>query len=400
MNGDGGTALAEALPERAESEPQLPAGSEPERSPAASEVSGRSGRHRRSGGLRTGGDRHRVPLDRTVRLRLLFWSALGIAGLIVAQRLQPDAGSLFAPPSGVRGWASLLCGVAGVWLVPGLLLSGVMMRTGAGLAAWLGSRIATTLCWYALAGPVIHFLGQGAQVTTGGILIATVAAAAALSLGVALGLSPRPARPWLRALLSAAAGAVCAKATIWAWMAVWTYGMNYAHIRRLEWLIVLACAALSAVGTLSRPTLPVRSAHNIRVILVALALIAATLATIAVADDKWPPGQQMPSALAIEPVAPPAGADMAFALTGIGPAGSQFVRQAEFVASDDTGRAVPVETRLAPADDAATATLLVTLQQGTQPTLCRAGRRAKLTIRDQVSGVQAQAVVPDGWCAA
>ena len=183
MNGDGGTALAEALPERAESEPQLPAGSEAEGSPAASEVSGRSGRHRRSGGLRTGGDRHRVPLDRTVRLRLLFWSALGIAGLIVAQRLQPDAGSLFAPPSDVRGWASLLCGVAGVWLVPGLLLSGVMMRTGAGLAAWLGCRIATTLCWYALAGPVIHFLGQGAQVTTGGILIATVAAAAAFRWG-------------------------------------------------------------------------------------------------------------------------------------------------------------------------------------------------------------------------
>lgn len=401
-NGRGGIALAEALAEAGSEHAQvnspLPAGVDEEHDSAATAAgSGRTGRHRRSRAAR--GDRAGVPLDRMVRVRLLLWSAVGVAGLLVAHRLQPDQGALFAVPSGLAGWTSLLCGIVGIWLVPGLLLSGVMMRTGAGLAAWLGSRLATTLCWYALVGPVIHFLGQGAQVTTGGILIATTAAAAATSLGVALGLARRPARRWLRIVLSAAAGALCAKATIWVWMSVWTYGMNYAHIRRLEWLIVLAGAALSAVGTVSRPQLPVRTARNVRVVLVALTLTAATLATIAVADDTWPPGQQMPSALGIEAVSAPADADIAFALTGIGPEGSRFVEQAEFVGSDDIGRAVPLQTRVVPAADTATATLLVTLEPGTQPTLCRPGRRAKLTLRDQVSGVQVQALVPDGWCA-
>ena len=54
-------------------------------------------------------------------------------------------------------------------------------------------------------------------------------------------------------------------------MRVWTYDMNYAHIRRLDWLIVLGCVLLVTLGTLSRPKLPpVRTARNMRTILVSL----------------------------------------------------------------------------------------------------------------------------------
>ena len=86
--------------------------------------------------------------------------------------------------------------------MPGLWLSAVMMRTGVGPAAWLATRIGTTLAWYALVGPVIHASAQGARVTTGGIVGATVAATAAVCLGVALGLLRRPADPWLRLLVA------------------------------------------------------------------------------------------------------------------------------------------------------------------------------------------------------
>ena len=67
-------------------------------------------------------------------------------------------------------WTAMICGIAGIWLVPGLWLSAVVMRTGVGPTAWLGTRIGTTLAWYALVGPVIHNAGQGARVTTGVIL--------------------------------------------------------------------------------------------------------------------------------------------------------------------------------------------------------------------------------------
>ena len=44
----------------------------------------------------------------------------------------PANASPFAAPSGAVGWIALIAGVAGIWLVPGLWLSAVMMRTGIG----------------------------------------------------------------------------------------------------------------------------------------------------------------------------------------------------------------------------------------------------------------------------
>ena len=143
---------------------------------------------------------------RLARLRLLAGSALGLGCLLIAQWLQPGGGSPFAVPSGPVAWTAVICGIAGIWLVPGLWLSAVMMRTGRSPAAWLATRIGTTLAWYALVGPVIHDSAQGARVTTGGIVAATAAATGAVCLGVALGLLRRPADPRLRILLAAVAG--------------------------------------------------------------------------------------------------------------------------------------------------------------------------------------------------
>lgn len=352
-----------------------------------------------------------VRQDRMARLRLLAGSALGVGCLLVAHWLQPEQGSLFAAPSDPVAWTAMICGIAGIWLVPGLWLSAVVMRTGVGPTAWLGSRIGTTLAWYALVGPVIHNAGQGARVTTGVILTATTAATAAVSLGVALGLSRWPAGPWLRLLVPAVIGGVCAQAVIWASMRVWTYDMNYAHIRRLDWLIVLACVLLVTLGTLSRPKLPpVRTARNMRTILVSLAVIAATAAALLAMGARWSPEQRMPSAIGAEQVPVPAGADLAFALTGVGRDGSQLIQRAEFAASDDTGRPVPILTRLVLADGTADrVTLLVVLQRSGEPVLCAGigrmvgasagGGPVKLTLRDQASGLLVQAVIPDGWCA-
>ena len=85
----------------------------------------------------------------------------------------------------------------------------------------------------------------------------TVAATAAVCLGVALGLVRRPARSGLRVLIAALVGGICAQTVIWLSMLFFTDGVNYEQIRRLDWLIVLACALLTAVGAHSRPDLPV-----------------------------------------------------------------------------------------------------------------------------------------------
>ncbi|HEX2212352.1 MAG TPA: hypothetical protein VHH12_02600 [Mycobacterium sp.] len=340
--------------------------------------------------------------DRVSRLRLLAWTAVGVACLLAAHRFQPDKGSLFAMPSTAAGWAWLLCAGAGFWLVPGLWMSSILTRTGAGLTPWLANRIVTTLAWYALVSPVIHQLGQGAQITTKGILIATVGASAAVSLGVLLGMSSWPARLWQRLLVPAVTGGVCAQAVITVSTHVWTYDMNYAHIRRLDWLIVVGCALLVTLGTLSRPkTPPARTIRSIPSGLVSLAVVASTVAALVVTNTNWSPAQQMPSAFGIEQAPAPAGADIAFSLTAIGPDGPALIRQSEFSAFDEAGRAVPVQIQLMDADSAADdAMLLVVLQQGSQPVLCRPGRAAKLTVRDRVTGVRMQAVVPDGWCTA
>ena len=114
-------------------------------------------------GRSTGG--HEVSRDRGARLRLLAASALGVGCLFLAQGLQPGGGSPFAAVSGPVAWTAVICGAAGIWLVPGLWMSAIMASTGLGPAAWLATRIGTTLAWYALAGPVIHASAQGARVT-------------------------------------------------------------------------------------------------------------------------------------------------------------------------------------------------------------------------------------------
>lgn len=347
--------------------------------------------------------------DRISSLRLLTASAFGIGCLLVAHWLQPAPGALFAAPSTPIGWVALGCGMAGVWLVPGLWLSALVISTGAGPASWLGTRIATTLAWYALVGPVIHISGQGARVTVGGILITTVAATIAVSVGVALSLSRWPTRQWQRLLVSAVIGGVGAQAVISVWMNVWVFGMNYAHIRRLDWLIVLVCALLVILGAASSPQLPgLLSTRNGRTILIVCLVLASTTAALLATSARWSPAQRMPSAFGIEQVPAPPGADVAFMLTAIGPEGPQVIRRSDFTASDDRGRRVPVAIRLENSGEAADhATLLVTLAEGSRAVLC-AGRAVvasatgapiKVTVRDRVSGVMVQSTIPEGWCA-
>ena len=319
----------------------------------------------------------------------------------------PAKRSPFAAPSGTVAWIALIAGIAGIWLVPGLWLSAVMMRTGIGPVARLATRIGTTLAWYALVGPVIHLSAQGALVTPGGIVGATVAATAAVCLGVVIGLVRRPANPTLRVLMAALAGGICAQTVIWLSMRLFTHGVNYEHIRRLDWLIVLACALLTAIGAHSRPDLPVvRTAGHIRTVLISLAVVAVTAVALLATGSRWSPAQRMPSAIGAEQVAAPPGADVAFALTAIGPEGPGLIQRAVFTASDDTGRPVPVRTRLVGDGTADPATLLVVLDPESRSELCERtvdgseqGWPVKLTVRDQASGVLVQAVIPAGWCA-
>lgn len=334
------------------------------------------------------------------RLRLIAWSVVGAGCLMAAHRLSPNNSRLFGGPSDPVEWVSLLCGIVGVWLVPGIWLSALFVRVGAGLPAWLGTRIATTLIWYALLGPVLHHLGQGAQVTSRGLLIATVAATAAVSLGVALGLSPWPANRWLRFVVPATVGAVCAQAAIAIAMRVWTVDMNYAHIQRLDWLIVLVCAGLVTSATLIRVSLPPRVCPRKALsALIVLSVIALTVAAVQLANNRWSPQQRMPSAFGIEQVLTPVGADVAFVLTAIGPDGPRFIQQAEFVASDADGRTIPVRTRIVGADGVSgQAVLLVTLPADNRKALCEPGRSAKVTLRERISGTRIQAAVPARWC--
>src|SRR5262245_25191383 len=78
-----------------------------------------TGRHWRSRRLGAGSDEPEVPRDRTARLRLLAGSAIGVGFLVVAYWLAPEQHSLLAAPSGAVGWIATICGIAGVWLVPG-----------------------------------------------------------------------------------------------------------------------------------------------------------------------------------------------------------------------------------------------------------------------------------------
>lgn len=368
--------------------------------PGAERRSRRRARHRRRAWVP--GPPAPVSSGVTERARLLVWSLLGIACLLAAHWLQPDYRALFVLPSDPVGWAALVCGVTGMWLVPGLWLSALVARTGAGQPAWLGTRVATTLLWYAVAGPIINRAGQDARVTSGGLIILTVAATAAVLLGVVFGLSRRPARLWLRALVAAFAGAVLAQAAISVTMRVWTVGMNYEHIRRLDWLIVMCCAALVALGTMSRPRMPmVRASRHLVRVLIAVAVVAATAASISLASSIWSPAQQMQSVLSAEQIPAPPGIDLAFALNSFGPDGAELYDFAEFTVFDDTGRPVPVSTSIQRSEtEPASATLLVRLEPDARPMLCTSIQAAKLTVRDEASRMQVQGFVPDGWCSA
>jgi hypothetical protein len=366
--------------------------------------------HRRPPRWQTRSNRE-ISLDRRLRLRLLAGSLIGAGCLVLAYRLQPGEGSPFAAPSGALAWIALIAGIAGLWLVPGLWLSAVMMRTGVGPTARLATRIGTTLAWYALVGPVIHVSAEGALVTPGGIVGVTVAATAAVCLGVAAGLMRRPANPTQRLFVAALAGGICAQSVIWLSMRLSTDGVNYEQIRGLDWLIVLACAFLSAVGAGSRPDLPVvGTAKHIRTIMISLAVVAVTVAALLATGSIWSPVQRMPSAIGAEQVPAPPGADVALALTAIGPEGPGLIQRAVFTASDATGRPVAVSMRMVGDGKADPATLLVVLDPGSRLELCgapRLGRTVdsseqgwpvKLTLRDQASGMLVQAVIPAGWC--
>lgn len=377
---------------------------EPDSAEAAVPVgnSGRGGRHRHA---RAGSPE--FTHDRKARLWVLAGSVFGVGCLSLAQWLHPHDGSLVAAPSGPAAWAALILGCIGIWLVPGLWLSALMLRTGAGPAARLATRIGSTLAWYALAGPVIR-ASADVQITTGDILGVTVAATAAVCLGVTLGLLRRPTEPGLRVLAAAFTGLILAQNVIGLSMMVFADGVNYEHISRLNWLIVLTCGVLTTIGALSRPELPpALSGKRLRPVAITFAVIAITAAAVAVTGSKWSPGQLMPSAFSIEQVTAPDGIDVAFGLTAIGPDGAQLIQRADFVASDDLGRPVSASIRLVPEDDTSErATLLVTLDPGNRPLLCERtfdgsppDWPVRLTVRDQVSGVLVQGVVPDGWCA-
>jgi hypothetical protein len=346
-----------------------------------------------------------ISQDRRARLRVLAGSLIGSACLVVAVVIQPGQASPFAGLSNVSAWIAFIAGIAGIWLVPGLWLSAVMMRIGAGPSARLATRIGATLTWYALVGPIVHNVADGALVTRGGIVGVTVAATAAMCLGVALGMVRRPPNPWLRFLMAGLLGALCAQIVIWLSMLL-VSGVNYEQIRRLDWLIVLSCGFLTAVGAHSRPDLPmIRRVKHLRVVLVSLAVVAVTALTLFAVGSIWSPAQRMPSTFGAEQVDAPPGSDVAFALTAMGPDGLKAIEHSAFSASDEIGQPVSVATSVVAGETPGSATLLVVLDPQSRPQLCERGFDAteqgwpvKLTVRDQTSGLVVQAVLPAEWC--
>ena len=283
------------------------------------------GRHRRRWGLGTANSEREVPRDRSARLRVLAGSVIGVGCLFVAYWLAPEQGSLFAAPSGAVGWIAMICGIAGVWLVPGLWLSAVMMRFAAGPAAWLGTRISTTFTWYCWSVPLSAIWRSGLghhpwhpRNDDGGDS-RSIARRCARAVEPDCG-----SRAWI--VVAAVIGGGCAQGVILASRLVWSgEDMTYSHDLGLDILIVVGSALLVAAGIVGSPKLPpVLTARNIRTPLVALAVIAITAAALLVMGARWSPAQRMPSAFSAEQIPAPAGADLAFALTAIGPDGSEL----------------------------------------------------------------------------
>ncbi len=346
--------------------------------------------------------------QRTARLRVLAGSFLGVTLLFASQRWQPPGGAPFTGPHGWAGWLAAGCGTAGTWLVPGGWLSAVMTRTGTGPLAWLATRIGVLLAWYALVGIVVHYSAQGARPTVWNIIGVTAGATAATSIGVTLGILSRPVDRRARILVSAAAGGSCAQIVIWLAERYWTYQVNYQHIRQLDWLIVLACALLAALGQVNRPTPPVYDAAGVRHVLLALAAMTTTAAVTVAGAVAWPTTQHLPSEVAVEQVPAPAGTDIALALAGIGPQGSSVLRGVSFAAFDDLSAPVTARFRITRQNGVTspTALVLVILDPAGRPVLCgptspsrrTLPARVKVTVREQRSGTFTQAVLPVRWC--
>jgi hypothetical protein len=347
--------------------------------------------------------------DRLPRRRLLGATALGVSCLAVAQwlytwQMAPAQSDL----DGLAWRTSIVLGLMGIWLVPGLWLSALMIRSGSGLPAWLATRIGVTLAWYALVGPVVHQISGGARVTTGVLVGATVAATAAVCLGVALGLVRRPGELRTRTVLALLIGGLCAQCVMWAAMALWPHEADHSALRQLNWLIVLTCAVLTAVGMRRRPQLPaLRSRRHTRMIVVSVVVIEMTAAILLVAGGKWSPEQRMPSAFSAEQVVGPTDDyDLVFALTAISPEGAELIQRADFHAFDDTGRPVPARILAEFTQHTADhVVLLVILDPESRPFLCDNVSRvdgrpspAKLTLRDGTSNLLVQGVIAPEWC--
>jgi hypothetical protein len=348
----------------------------------------------------------RLRAERSARLRVIIGSFLGVAMLFVAHWLQPHGGAPFTGPHDGIGWLSAVCGIIGIWLVPGVWLSALIICTGIGPVAVLATRVGGLLGWYGVVGIVVHYSAQGARPTAGGIIGVTAAATAAVCLGVALGFLRHPLDRRRRMFVSAAAGGLCAQAVIWLDTHYWTYQINYEHIRRLDWLIVLTCALLTALGQANPPTVPIRDTAQTQRALAALTAMTVTTVITVAAAVTWPTTQQLPAELTAEQVSAPAGADIALTLTGIGPPDLAVLRDASFTAADDLSHPLPAHFQIVNQGTATeAATLLVVLAPTTRPTLCQPlGRFAptapiKVTVRDQNSGMSTQAVLPTRWCA-
>lgn len=347
--------------------------------------------------------------DRLPRRRVLGASALGVSCLAVAQWLYTWQMAPAQSDLDALAWrTSIVLGLIGIWLVPGLWLCAVMIRSGVGLPAWLATRIGATLAWYALVGPVVHQISGGARVTTGVLVGTTVAATAAVCLGVALGLLRRPVETKARTILALVVGGLCAQGVMWTAMTLWPFDADHSALRGLNWLIVLACAVLTAVGVRRRPQLPaLRSRRHTRMIVVSVVMIEMTAAILLVAGGKWSPQQRMPSAFSAEQIVGPTGEyDLAFALTAISPEGAELIQRADFHAFDDTGAAVPARILAEFTQHTADhVVLLVILDPTSRPLLCSSVSRvdgrtspAKLTLRDATSGLLVQGVIAPQWC--
>ena len=98
--------------------------------------------------------------------------------------------------------------------------------------------------------------------------------------------------------------------------------------------------------------------------------------------------------------------DIALALYGIGPNGSDVLKSADFVALDDLGR--PMLANISTTNGDGTrkrATLLVSLDRSQRSVLCQPNDTAsprlpvKVTLYDGRSGMSTQATLSAGWCA-